>query len=444
MLRTSTQHDRRHHLIAHLLVGHGVYGDLVDLRQALQDPLDRSGREVLAVHPHPVGGSPGQIDPAVGVAVGQIARPVHSVSHPLGGGVGIVVVTGEPAHTVGVDQFADGFVEIGERAVLIENRCRTFGHGLRVVHADTRITLADRAGRRPVLPHHHDGELAGPEAVHHPAAETSCEFLDITLGGLVAERRAQGVVGVVGTFRGRQQQRQRLADIVHVRHAIPADVGQKPRRRKLGRHHRGTAVDRHRPPRRDAVGVKQRHRQVTHVVAGDLEPVDQARAAQDRHRVGEAHRLRVTAGARREDHRHGIDACDVAGNQRSRGRHRVAVTVALDIQDRCTAQVEPVEQRLVFGVDQHDLAVGATDVGGQAPAAAGGVDPAQHVSAECGARHRPQHGRGITQQRADVRRPGGVEKGRQNGRLGRRLVQVLTPGPGPVAVQHRDRVVGHA
>ena len=165
--RSVVEDDGRHHLVADALVGHGVHRDEVDLRQPLQHPLDRARRHVLPVDPHPVGGAAGQVDPAVGVAVGQIARPVHAVPHPLLGGGGVVVVAGEAADTVGVDQLADRLVEVGQRAVLVENRWRTFGHRVGVVHADTRISLADRSRRASVLAHHDDGELARSEAVDH-------------------------------------------------------------------------------------------------------------------------------------------------------------------------------------------------------------------------------------------------------------------------------------
>ena len=70
---SAAEHECRHDLIADPVVGYGVDRDLADLRQSLQNSFDRCRRQVFAVHPHPVGGAPGEVDPAVGVAIGQVA-----------------------------------------------------------------------------------------------------------------------------------------------------------------------------------------------------------------------------------------------------------------------------------------------------------------------------------------------------------------------------------
>ena len=79
------------------VVGHGVHRDQGDRGEPLEDPLDRGGGEVLAVDAHPVGGAAGEVDPAVGVAVGEVAGPVHAVPHPLLVGGLVVVVALEVA-----------------------------------------------------------------------------------------------------------------------------------------------------------------------------------------------------------------------------------------------------------------------------------------------------------------------------------------------------------
>ena len=132
------------------------------------------------------------------------------------------------------------------------------------------------------------------------------------------------------------------------------------------------------------------------------------------------------------------------GHQWFRGRDRIAVRGAVDVKHGHTTQVQTVEQRQVLGVDEQQLAVGPADVGCQPLAAARGVDPAQHVPAERGRRHRSQHRRGIPQQRTDMQRTVGRHQADQGRSLRRCLGEVLAPGPLPVAVQHRDGVVFHA
>ena len=153
-MSSAAEHECRHHLIADPVVGYGVDRDLADLRQSFQNPLDRRRRQVFAVHPHPVRGAAGKVDPAVGVAVGQVAGPVHAVPHPLGGGGRIVVVAGERSRALGVDQFADRLVEVGQRAVFVElarRRIPSGSSGCRCSPRD-RACRSSRAGCRPPGP----------------------------------------------------------------------------------------------------------------------------------------------------------------------------------------------------------------------------------------------------------------------------------------------------
>jgi hypothetical protein len=69
----SIEDERNHDLITHPVIGEGVHRDLIDLWQPMEDPLDRSGGQVLPVDAHPVGGAPGQIDPTDRVSVSQVA-----------------------------------------------------------------------------------------------------------------------------------------------------------------------------------------------------------------------------------------------------------------------------------------------------------------------------------------------------------------------------------
>ena len=97
------------------------------------------------------------------------------------------------------------------------------------------------------------------------------------------------------------------------------------------------------------------------------------------------------------------------------------------------------QQRPVLGVGHHDLAVGLADVGGQCVAAAGGVEPAEHISAEACGGHLVQELGGVAQQHADVHRPVAVGERQQRGGPGRPVAQVLAPGPALVAVLHAQR-----
>ena len=65
------------------------------------------------------------------------------MSHALRGGGRIVVIADERSGALGVDQFADGVFEVGQRAVFVEPGDLAFGSGCRVVDAHTGIRLAD-------------------------------------------------------------------------------------------------------------------------------------------------------------------------------------------------------------------------------------------------------------------------------------------------------------
>ena len=93
------------------------------------------------------------------------------------------------------------------------------------------------------------------------------------------------------------------------------------------------------------------------------------------------------------------------------------------------------------GIGEQNLTVGAQDVFGQCRAAPRVVDAAQHVAAECSRGHRGEHVGGIAQQRTDMQRAVGFGDADQRGGRGRRVGQVLTPGPHPIAVFHGGRGV---
>ena len=70
---------RRHHLVARDGVRHAVYGDAGGRAPTVEDALDRAGGEVFSVDPQPVGGPTGEVHPAVGIAVAEVAGPVPPV-----------------------------------------------------------------------------------------------------------------------------------------------------------------------------------------------------------------------------------------------------------------------------------------------------------------------------------------------------------------------------
>ena len=109
--------------------------------------------------------------------------------------------------------------------------------------------------------------------IGYRAAEPFGEPGDVRARPLVAERPDERVVGVVRPLRRGQDVRQRLADVVEVRHAEPADVRQEAGRREppVGRQ-RGRRPGRQRraPSSHQRVRVEQRHRQVADVVRSQL------------------------------------------------------------------------------------------------------------------------------------------------------------------------------
>ena len=228
----------------------------------------------------------------------------------------------------------------------------------------------------PVFAGDDDRVLGGAEAVPHRAIESPLELLDIPVAGLVAERdRATACVASSGCFGRGQDVGQRLADVVHVRGAVAADVVDEVRRRELRGRHRRASGDRHTPARDQRVGMEQRHRQVAGVVLGDLELLDEGLARHQHHEMRHPHRFRVAARSRREDQHVGVHRIDLAERRQvAGGLDHARPVVARGVQDLHTVEVETVEQRPVFGIGHDDLAIGPPDVGGQRLAPARRVD----------------------------------------------------------------------
>ena len=110
-----SQHQRAHHRVAGHLVGHRVGGHRLDRFPAGEDRLQEGDRDVLAVDAHAVGFAGGEVEPAVGVRVEQVAAAVAAFGEAFGVGGGVVPVAGE-ASGAGADEFADGCGPVQEAA----------------------------------------------------------------------------------------------------------------------------------------------------------------------------------------------------------------------------------------------------------------------------------------------------------------------------------------
>src|SRR5262249_57816024 len=73
-------------------------------------------------------------------------------------------------------------------------------------------------------PTHHDAAFGGAVAVDHRDSEAFTESRDVALGSFVAQHLLQRVVAVVGARWCGEDVAERLAYVVEVRHAVPADV----------------------------------------------------------------------------------------------------------------------------------------------------------------------------------------------------------------------------
>ena len=182
----SAEHQRRHHPVADGRIGDRVHRDLDDVGVAHQDALDRRGAEVLAVDAHPVAESAREIGVAVLVPVGEVAAVVHAAAHPLGFGLGIVVVARET----------------GLRPVALTNSpIMPGGHGSPV----STSTISTPSGSGPSEPSGVSGvrAIATPPSVEPKPSTTStpnrsANRVEVARRTLVAVHEPQRVVGVVG------------------------------------------------------------------------------------------------------------------------------------------------------------------------------------------------------------------------------------------------------
>ena len=90
------QLHRDHDPIADRVVGHRVHGERAHVGMAADDRLDRCGGEVLTVDAQPLVRPAGEVQPAVGVSVGEVAGPVPAVAEAGLRGFLVLVVALEP------------------------------------------------------------------------------------------------------------------------------------------------------------------------------------------------------------------------------------------------------------------------------------------------------------------------------------------------------------
>ena len=186
------QLERDHHPIADRIVGHGVHGDRADVGVAADDRLDRAGREVLAVDPQPLVRPAGEVQPAVGVAVGEVARPVGAVAEPLvrwPPRCGSSPRSPTPAAVSTISPTASS------RFVTRPSSSKTAGGHSSPVSGSSTFTESSAV---PSAPARHrrvaaddDHALGRAVAVPHVAAEAAGEVLDVVLRGLVADGQPQ-------------------------------------------------------------------------------------------------------------------------------------------------------------------------------------------------------------------------------------------------------------
>src|SRR5271168_4434600 len=194
---------------------------------AQQGAFDWSGRHVLPIDAHPIGSSAGQIDPALLIPVGQVARPVEAMVHPFGVRLRVVVVTGEIASARSVYELTDGLTGVHQPAGVVETRRRALADRLSLVDRDRRRASANRSAWHPWFTNDVNSVLRGAEAILDDDVKPPAELVDVLFVGFVAECDPQRILGVVRSFPSRQDVGEGFADVVHVRGSVPADVVEK-------------------------------------------------------------------------------------------------------------------------------------------------------------------------------------------------------------------------
>jgi hypothetical protein len=252
--------------------------------------------------------------------------------------------------------------------------------------------------------------LGGAVGVLDRAPEPLGEPGYVGLGGLVPERPAQRVVGVVGELGRGQDVGEGLAHVVEVGDPVPPHVDEElGGAEALAQRHRRPGGEGRRPPRHQGVRVEERHRQVADVVLGELEHLghDGTDAGQPplaaQACLGRPRRPR---GEQQQPERLlGHPGLGLVGQRRpgrltdqpAVDRAVVGADVAGGVVDHQDAvgrqgrtQVMAFDQAPVPVVGDQQLALGVGEVAGQLVAPVGRVPPDQHRSGEGGGSH-PEH-----------------------------------------------------
>ncbi len=453
-LPTLSQHEAGHDLITGLVVGHAVHGREDDTGRLPQGLLDRARREVLAVDADPIRGAPREVEVALLVLVTQVARPVPAVARGLRSRVVVVVVTLERSDALLVDDLTNAFVGVEHAAVLVEQRARLL-HPVVVDDLYVIRCVPERTARHIGTPVHRDPALGGAVGVDHLDAETAGEARHDLRRPLVPERDAQRVVGIVGALGLREQVGERLARVVEVGRAVPAHVGEPPRRGEAATERdRTRRDDRRRPSHLHRVRVEQRHAHVADVVGAEIHEHRHALAGHQQPALRADDGLRRVGRARGEDER--PDGVDVGldprvgrpgvrregeGERRAEGgRGIVGIGEPRRGQHRRQAVGDRLEERCVPRLGDDQPAVRVLDVAQQVDVAPGVVQAHDRCADERGPAEREQVLGGVVEQDGDMARTVDREAlGEERGEADRLRV-VLAVGPLRITEPDRDPV----
>ncbi len=445
--------ERRHHLVTGPGVGHGVDRDHGDSRETGQDALDRGCGEVLGVDPQPVAGAPGEPEPAVLVAVGEVTGVVVTAAQLGLAGLGVAVVALEACRRTARDDLADRLVGVEQTAVLTEPRTRArLAPLVDEVDDEALRWQAESAGGSLRQPPDDAHPLRRAVGLDHRAPEAPLELLAVARRRFGAEAELQGVLSFGRRLRLGQDVGQRAPDVVEVGGLETLEVAQETGRREPAPGgERRTVEQRRRPGGHQRVAVEHRHRVVGHLLARQQqrrhlrEEGEAARRADDR--LGRTGRAR---GEEQQQRGGGVERgrADLLGRRSIArvGREQLVVLAAADDEDTRraveTVEDDTVEEGSVCRLGDHDGAVGGPEVGGQLVTATRRVD-ADHCRATqgCAGDEEEVLGR-VVHQHAHVPGPG-VDRSprRHQGRPHPRLGDDVAPRPLLVLEQQGRSVV---
>ena len=274
--------DRGHHLVARTGVGDGVDGHHQHTGEAVEDPLDRAGGEVLAVHADLVAGAAREVEEPVRVPVAQVAGVEALADVALGGGLRVAVVALEQGGTAEVADLADRLGGVGEPTVGVEPRGRALAPLLvEDRHVHMRARHPERTGRGVGGAGDHHAALAAAVRLAGRHAEPARELGPVVRRRLGAEHDPQRRVRLLRPFGPGQHVRERPPDVVDVGGTEPQHIRQETRGGEPATHgERAADVGRGRERGHEGVAVEQGHRTVGDVAADQPPVVDRAEHGQ--------------------------------------------------------------------------------------------------------------------------------------------------------------------